>query len=147
MIEKAFRCACVTHHGVPTEDAQDAVEWITCHLDWTHDHGSSIPPAPLRAEFIMSYEYCCAALGLDADETRRCGLPRDVATLAPSKRRLRTRPRVDRGRNARAHVAGLTAVYACWERAAERHAAEIDAHECVDTAPLSEADSACLVSV
>ncbi len=109
MVEKAFRCACQTHDGMPTEDARDAVEWLTVRLDWTRDHGP-IPPPPLRVEYWLSYEYCCAALGLDPDETRRQGLPRDVATLDPSKRRQRTRPRNDHGRNSRPHVAGLPAV-------------------------------------
>ena len=146
MIERAFRSACYTHDGVPTQDACDAVEWITSRLDWTGT--GSVPPEDIRTEFYMSFEYCCRWLDLDPDQIRRSGLPRDVATLDPgNRRRMHTRPRNDHGRNSRPHVAGLAAVYGCWARASARHPAKIDEHESVDSAPLSEADTACHVSI
>ena len=134
MIRQSFRDACrVDERGAPTVCACDAVVWIQSHLDWTTDHGP-IPPENLRSEFYLSFEWCCAMLGLDANVIRQQGLPKDCCTVYAGKR-LRIRAREDHGRNSRRHVAGLPAIHRVWDEAAKRHAAEIDAHRCVDSAP------------
>ena len=132
MIQKAFRCACATRDGVPTADALDSVDWLTCDLDWTHTKGP-IPPPLLREEFYLSFQHCCQGLSLDPDQVRREGLPRDVAILVNDKHKLRTRVRVDHGHNCRAHVAGLGAVYESWEAAAKRHTDQQHSDSAVET--------------
>lgn len=112
MIEQAFKCACQTEHGAPTPIAYDAVAWLTCDLDWTRT--GLMPPDDIRQEYVLSFQWCCEWLDLNPDVVRQQGLPPGCVPQKADRHRLRIRPRQDTGR--RIHVAGLPAVYACWER-------------------------------
>lgn len=131
MIEQGFRSACrVDQNGMPSEIALESVTWIEQRLDWTRI--GLIPPAEIQEEFYLSFEWCCHWLDLDPDVVRAQGLPLGCASAHTTGKRMRIRPRHDHGRNSRPHVAGLGAVYECWERAAQRHA---DEQHVVDSCP------------
>jgi hypothetical protein len=70
--------------GANRLDAAHALRWIRASLDWTkiplslrlQRWGAPGPPKSVRAEFALSFSWCCAVLGLNEDRTRRHGLPR-----------------------------------------------------------------------
>jgi hypothetical protein len=72
LIETAFKDAGQTRNGRPTRTAFAAVRWIATRSDWTRT--GHIPPPAIRHEFIGSFDWACANLGLDSEKVRMSGL-------------------------------------------------------------------------
>lgn len=118
MIEQAFRSVCDAN-GSPSEVAQEAYDWLTCDLDWTH-YGI-VPPEDLRQEYVLSFQWCCQWLNLNPDTVRRHGLPLGVVLVGTNSRKhVHSRPSNPHGRNSRTHIFGLPDVRAHWRRAAQQ---------------------------
>lgn len=64
-------------------DAARSLKWIRLKSDWTtvplerrlEVWGSPAPPPDVRAEYFLSFSWCCEILGLDENEIRRSGPP------------------------------------------------------------------------
>jgi hypothetical protein len=89
MIEQAFhdalRCG---SDGQPTESARDALMWLAAKTDWTIEHGP-IPPKGIRAEFYLSFEWCCRWLGESPSTIREQGLRPPPAMVLVKRQRAR----------------------------------------------------------
>jgi hypothetical protein len=106
LIQDAFHaCLDTDAAGRPTQDALDAWEWLSAHLNWTL-RGEEVPPEELRAEYFGSFEWACQWLSEDPAEVREHGLP-------PPKVMIRAA-----GRREREWIKGLPDVRRHWDIAA-----------------------------
>ena len=127
ILDDSFHVACqVGPDGLPTEQAEEAMSFIETKTDWTaiplaerlRRWGCPAPPAELRREHYLSFDFCARALDLDPEQVRRDGLPKPVCIAHPHD--LGTRPR-----NC-AHVAGIEGIIRARAEAQARHQAKLE---------------------
>jgi hypothetical protein len=85
LIESAFHsCLETDEAGRPTQDALDAWEWLSAHLNWTLR--GKVPPQELRSEYYGSFEWACQWLSEDPDGVRKHGLAPARAFISSNRR-------------------------------------------------------------